>query len=357
MMAIMPLFSQSSADEPFVEFDPPPFVWPPYEQMVKQADWMTDTAFDQLRAYAEESLNRSPQPLDSICYEGHLSNDPLRHKSVEHLQDMQYLYALAWCYEFSKRDTFARQGIKYLDAWTSTYQPTGNDVNEHKLDALFLAYEIFYLLLDRDLSLQVANWIKTLAEMHIAGWNPDEGSSNRHAKSVKLILLAGRCIENKRLINFATIAYQELLEKCLLPTGATTDLERRRSMHYNVNCLQVLLETAMLIDPWMPDIYHKTIKGGGSLERSVAFAVPYIKGDMEFEEWVGNEIAFDKRRALSKDPFYQPGKIWDRSEGIYSILFAMQHDPKLVLLGDRLLNDFGASEHHSVHKILAAAHQ
>ncbi|NND07882.1 MAG: hypothetical protein HKN87_16005 [Saprospiraceae bacterium] len=346
--------AQSNVPESFVEFDLPPFVWPTYQQEFSEKKWQMDTVFDQVRQYAIEGLERSPQPLDSIHYEGYLSNAPQRHQSVKQLRDMQYLYALAWSYEFTHQQKFAQQGIEYLSAWTSAYKPTGNDVNENKLDAIFLGYTIFYPLLERDLRQQIEDWMKTLAEMHISLWDPDEGSSNRHAKSVKLILLAGRCLDNKRLLNFATIAYQELLQKCLLPTGATTDLERRKSMHYNVSCLQVLLEVALLIDPWMPDIYTLKTENGGSLKRSVAFLLPYVLGKQEFREWVGTNVeGFDRKRAISQDPYYQPGKKWDPAEGVFCILFARQYESRLDAPSSRLLAESAQWEHEAINKLLA----
>ncbi len=346
------LQGQALSSSRYIEFDPPPMVWPDETSVGGLADWLKDSSFIAVKRLAEKGLLLAPDPIDSIHYEGHLSNDLLRHQSVDHLQDMKVLRALAWSFVITGSDDFAQQGIRYLEAWTSAYRPTGNDVNENKLDAIFLAYQVFYPLLHRDLRTQVSIWMKSIAERHIALWNPNVGSSNRQAKRVKLVLMAGKCLENKRLINFAVIAYQELLTTCLLPGGQTTDLERRKSMHYNINCLQLLLEVAHLIDPWLSEIYTWQTADGGSLKTSVDFMLPYASGEVSHEEWIGSQVEFDQRRAQSQDPFYQPGKLWDRKESLYTIMLASQYDKNLRQLVEVMLAESGTHEHRFLNKLL-----
>jgi hypothetical protein len=84
-------------------------------------------------ADAETRLSQLPRPLAVIHYEGLLDTDPRRVETQKSLEDMDRLASLsdAWCATGDTRYIAPLRAL--ILAWSGTYMPTGNAINENKL--------------------------------------------------------------------------------------------------------------------------------------------------------------------------------------------------------------------------------
>ncbi|GAB4170434.1 MAG: hypothetical protein Fur0032_09330 [Terrimicrobiaceae bacterium] len=90
---------------------------------------------------AGEHLGQPATPLEEIHYEGLVHTNPRRIATVEKLKQMG---AMAWVVRYwqTSEDPRAAETLsEWILAWTSTYRPTGNDVNENKLRPVLVAYD------------------------------------------------------------------------------------------------------------------------------------------------------------------------------------------------------------------------
>lgn len=93
--------------------------------------------YDSIFREATESLIRIPQPIEEIHYEGLLENDPKRIKTTHSLKDIDAVVSLIYSSYGIENDEYGEKIKDFVWAWTTTFRPDGNPINENKLDALF----------------------------------------------------------------------------------------------------------------------------------------------------------------------------------------------------------------------------
>lgn len=326
---------QTDKGPTYLEFDLPPAIWlTPAEQQQLKTDHSPEkeVVLADFRELADAALTRRPNPSDSIFYEGLVSNHPRRLQAAEYLEDMRLLHALIWTYLLTGEQPYARKARSYLLAWASTYRPTGNDVNENKLNPCFLTYAVLKDELPRKKQKEVESWLMNIAAKQQQGWRLGEVAGNRHAKRLKLIWILGLALEDRELQEFAFSRSREVLQKALFPDGRSHDLERRDAMHYHVSCINGLLELSLIARISGIKLYSETTPEGASIQKSVEYTLPYVRGEKIHPEWVNSQVALDHRRGASGDPYYRPGKPWDPVEAIDMLLMASVYEPELKIL-------------------------
>lgn len=338
---------QTDKGPTYLEFDLPPTIWlTPAEQKQLRTDDSPEkqAVLADFRAIADHALKRRPNPSDSIFYEGLVSNHPRRLQAAEYLEDMRLLHALIWTYLLTGEQKYARRARSYLLAWASTYRPTGNDVNENKLNPCFLTYGLLKHELSNKKQKEVERWLTDIAARQKEGWRLGETAGNRHAKRLKLIWILGLALEDRELQEFAFSRSREVLRKALFPDGRSHDLERRDAMHYHVSCINGLLELSLIARISDINLYAETTPEGASIQKSVEYTLPYVRGEKIHPEWVNSQVALDHKRGASGDPYYRPGKPWDPVEAIDMLLMASVYDPPLRTLATPLRKERETSE-------------
>lgn len=316
----------------YLEFDLPPVIWLTAAERQKlsadssPAKKVVEANF---RRMADAALQRPANPSDSIFYEGLVSNHPKRLAAAAYLEDMRFLHAFIWTYLFTGEKKYARRAQSYLLAWAATYRPTGNDVNENKLNPCFLTFEVLKDQLSKKQRARAEQWLRDIASKQKEGWRLGEVAGNRHSKRLKLILVLGLALEDRELQVFALDKAREVLQKSLFPDGRSHDLERRDAMHYHVSCVDGLLELSLIARIAEIDLYREKTPGGGSIKKSVDYTLPYVRGEKIHPEWTNSQVALDHRRGASGDPYYRPGKPWDPKEAIDMLTLASVYDPAL----------------------------
>jgi len=326
--------------EDYAEFNLPKLIWLDHNQReyLKASLSASDTLPSQLLAmfeHAENAAIKKPSPIREIHYQGLVASHPDRLETVKNLEDMFAIRALAWAAWFKDDALLAEACFRYLDAWAKTYVPTGNDVNENKLTYCFLAYDLLHAKYPDKNWEPVRKWLHTVARKQKNTWSK-RGSSNRHAKRLKLILLGALLFDDKELFDFAQNIIEEFLQHALRADGTTRDLERRDAMHYNAGNVKAILQCAIIFRSLGRDVYNFETPSGASLKNSVAFIVPYVKGEKTYAEWVNTTVQLDRDRWASGDPFYRPGIPWDPSEGISLLLLSSVFEPEYLPLAQTL---------------------
>lgn len=222
--------------ELFYEYGPPPTIWlnkAGRNLMAEQASLLDADIYDEIISNANQALEVDPNPTDSIFYEGLVSNNPRRLDMRQHFRDITNLVYLINAYVLTNKQAYAEQTMAIAVAWAKKYKPTGNDVNENKLRDFFYAFDIHRDTFSDEDRILVEDWLKLMASKQIAHWDIEIGSSNRHAKRMKIILMAGITFDNQEYIDFAVQEIEKILDDSLYPDGTSRDLERRDAIHYH----------------------------------------------------------------------------------------------------------------------------
>ncbi len=320
---------------PYVEFDMPFTVWlteDERELLAQYRDTITEApAYQSIYQQAVHALDKEPSPIETIYYEGHVSNHPDRVRSALHLQDMKDIRALTWVYLITHEKRFAEKAIEFISAWAGVYKPKGNDVNENKLNFCFYAYDSLKHLMNADQKENIKEWLHDIGQSLLDKW-PGDGASNRHMKRLKVILLASLSLNNPQWKQFVIDKTKPVLEASLLPDGTTRDLHHRDSMHYNISSLSNLFKLAYFLRIHDINLYTYQTANGASLKKCIEFIVPYIQGEKVYKEWVNSKVELDRKRWESGDPYYRPGKPWNPAEAYDMLVIASVFHPEYIQL-------------------------
>ena len=85
----------------------------------------------------KKALAASPNPVDTIFYEGLLDIDPRRIETSKSLNDMNLLTNLIYYGYVENNEEIGPKVKLFVLAWASTYLPNGNPINENKFITKF----------------------------------------------------------------------------------------------------------------------------------------------------------------------------------------------------------------------------
>ena len=93
--------------------------------------------YDSINGLATKALAHNPQSLSILSYEGMLPTHPDRVATEESLQDMDMVVNLIYASYVESTGKYGAKANQFVFAWSNSYIPTGNPINENKLSALF----------------------------------------------------------------------------------------------------------------------------------------------------------------------------------------------------------------------------
>ena len=211
--------------------------------------------FKEVEREARKYIEMEPEPLRVIHYEGLLNTDPRRIESVRRLSQMDAAAALLHGWQASGDNRFAAALKRMILAWATTFEPTGNDVNENKLYPLFVAYEALRPKFEAKERSSVDEWLRRMAEMHAQNVAQPRMLSNRFTKSLRMLAIFGRILHHEPWREASERGFKRFVSESLRADGTSFDLEHRDSLTYHNSALRPLIELAILAGTDGPALY------------------------------------------------------------------------------------------------------
>ncbi|MBC8136303.1 MAG: alginate lyase family protein [Fibrella sp.] len=286
-----------------------------------------------LQTEADAMLAAKPHPLTVIHYEGLLDTNPERITTRTALTDMDRLVVLGQAWAASGETRYRDAAMAYVRAWSGAYVPTGNPINENKLEPVFVAYGMMRDAFSTDERIRIQAWMRRIAEVEIETGKNVKGTAqdNWHSKRLKIVGLIGRILEKKAFTAYAAKGFKSYVEGSLLPDGRSQDLIKRDAMSYHQSGLKPLLVLALYAAPEEGRaLYRWQAPSGASLQNSVAYLLPYADGTKIHAEWVNTREPLDRQRAAAGIAYYQPGKPFDPKSATETFEFASAFDPRFT---------------------------
>ncbi len=198
---------------------------------------------------ADLALARPPCPVETLASAGSTDRADARvvatRAGFEDADDAAIL-ALAWK---------ATGGVPYRDAavarllaWADTNVPTGNPIDETRLDGLVHAYRVMRPTLTPEEDTRVRGWLTTMRDAKRAWrFGPRTAFNNHRTHQLKMLLLLDRALDDEVAFAADRIAAERHAATNLdAATGSSVDLRERGALYYHVYNLDAWLEIGLL---------------------------------------------------------------------------------------------------------------
>ncbi len=293
-----------------------------------QSDPEAAMLFADFRRLADASLDAPPRPVKRIATAGILVSDPAKAESRRALQDMTKIQALGFACAVTSKASYGVAAKRMILAWSQTCQPTGQPVDETKLQPLFLAYGLTRPVFSAAERVPVELWLRLIAKRELAQARPDSvtASNNWNSHRLNLIGQIGFLLKDQDLVDRAVSGFKTQIQHNLLPDGSSLDFQERDALHYHCYDLEPLLALAIAAHQYGLDLYDYQAPSGASLRLSVQFLVPFCDGSATHAEWVHSKVAFDRARAQAGETKFQIGSRFNPEDGLQVLALASFFD-------------------------------
>src|SRR5262249_40586585 len=146
--------------------------------------------------------------------------------------------------------------------------------------------------------------------------HPESNSAknNHMSHRLKIIGHVAYLLPDVALGRWVADEYSHHLERNLNPDGTTFDFHQRDALHYHVYDLLPLVELAIAADKNGAAFYRQQTANGATLEKAIAFLIPYVSGEQTHAEFVHSSVKFDQKRSAAGDPSIRVGALWKPAE-------------------------------------------
>ena len=278
---------------------------------------------------ARKFIGEPATPLEVIHYEGLVNTDPKRIETVKHLKQAGEAGHLLRYWQATGDPAAAKTLADWILAWFTTYELTGNDVNENKFFPMLTAYYYLRDQFPEAARKQVDAFVEELGELHAKAVRQSDHFTNRYTKHVRLTAICGMILDRPEWIATAREGVKRFVSASLYGDGTSHDLRRRDTLTYHSSALRPPMHLAMLAGEEGIEIYEWENEKGGSIKKSVDYVVPYATGEKTREEWKNSKIGLDRRRAEAGLKKYQPGQLYDPQDATELMEVASFFDPDL----------------------------
>jgi hypothetical protein len=255
-------------------------------------------------------LNDQPKALERLQVEGLLPHEGIYDQSAEALNDLELMRNAALAWRATGDDRYLRLVDRFLYAWSTTYQPSFNPIDETRFEGLILAYDLTASALPVKTRNAAAAFIAKLANGYVeqidAQPRPLTGTfrNNWQSHRVKLIAMGAFTLDDRKLINAAQRLFIEHIGDNIAPDGSTFDFTERDALRYVTYDLQPLVTAALAARRhnrnWLPE----RAANGATLANALNWLTPYALGVKTHDEYVHTVVPFDIKRREAGLPGY-----------------------------------------------------
>lgn len=288
--------------------------------------------YDTFEQSTANFLSDQPNAIDTIRTEGLLKGNPKKIKTAAALADIYKMYATALLYRLNSDKKYLNKSIEFLNAWAKINQPNGDPIDDTNLERAVEAYDLIKQEIPNQGKRLIIDWLRNTANAEINSKRMKPGRTtainNWNAHRLKIVGLIGYAINDRELISWTIDHLKKHIEINLYPDGTSFDFKERDAMHYHIYDLEPMLKLAIAIDRAKgEDFYHYQSTTGSSIQKSVEWMIPYVKGEKQHEEYVNTKVKFDRDRAKNGEAGFAAGSFFKPSMALPVFKYSSYFDP------------------------------
>jgi hypothetical protein len=269
-------------------------------------------------ASASKNLSATPHAIARMHTEGTLPHQGIRDESEAAQADFPIMRDAALAWRLTKEKRYLDQVDSFLRAWTTTYVPSFNPIDETRLESVILSFVLTSDALTAETRAAAQSFLRTLGEGYVARSKsrqdatkkPNSGvwTNNWQSHRIKLMAMAAGALNDRALLDKVHERYLDQLNNNLLADGSVIDFEERDALHYVVYDLEPLSMAAIVAQGFGQQWLHDKGANGKSLAHALDWLIPYASGQKQHEEYVNTKVEFDHARAKAGVPGF--GGMW-----------------------------------------------
>ncbi|MDR6235727.1 alginate lyase family protein [Pseudomonas oryzihabitans] len=281
-----------------------------------------------------------PQALPVIHTEGTLPHTGSHDQSAAAVRDFNYMLDLALAWRDAHDAAALTRLAGYFDAWTQTYRPSFDPIDETNLGNLIVAYRLTAADLPKATAQRTRVFIEQLARGYLDWMEVHRGdargvwSNNWQSHRVKLAVLAASALNDEALFARARKAFVAQLSANVRPDGEVLDFTQRDALHYVVYDLEPLVVAAAVAQGRGENWLRLPGREGQTLAAALDWLLPYAQGQRSHEEFQHSTVRFDAQRAQAGLPGFSGP--WDPVSAKALYWLASLLDPGYTAIARRL---------------------
>nr|WP_244197969.1 alginate lyase family protein [Caballeronia ptereochthonis] len=288
----------------------------------------------------QSHVNDQPRPRAKLHTEGTLPHEGIHDESVEAEKDLDLMRDAALAWRVTGDERYLRLVDRFLFAWTTTYQPSFNPIDETNFESLILAYDLTASALPVKTRNAANAFITKMVTGYVADMDkqprPLTGTyrNNWQSHRVKLVAMGAFTIDDRKLIDAAQRLFVEHIGDNIAPDGSTVDFAERDALRYVTYDLQPLVTAALAARRHNRNWVAERAPSGATLAEALNWLTPYALGTRTHEEFVHSSVPFDaKRREAGLPGFSGP---WDPKNASELYYLAARMDGRYAPVALRL---------------------
>jgi hypothetical protein len=260
-----------------------------------------------LLARASRQLAQTPHPMARLHTEGTLPHQGIYDESLMAERDFPVMRDAAVAWRLTGERRYAEQVDAFLRAWTATYVPSYNPIDETNLGPLIQSYAWARDGLSPETRAATGRFLSTLAEGYITRSETHRDSprppqsatwtNNWQSHRVKIMAMSAAALDDHTLLAKVEQLFLAQLANNVKPDGSVIDFEQRDALHYVVFDLEPLATAAVAAQPFGRDWLRLKSSTGSSLASALSWLAPYASGERMHQEFVHSQVEFDRTRA------------------------------------------------------------
>ena len=247
---------------------------------------------------AEETLGSEVPVVARIDREGKLPSDPRFKASDDAVRSVDRIYQWAMCARVAAEPlagSCREHAARAVDAWTTTFRPSGNPINDMYLVPVIQAIDLLLPIAAPEQHRRWSAWCLDFARQGDAYYAPLKTTNavtfNNWA-SWRLLLrgLTGKVGRDTAVVKSTRELVTAHVERNLRADGSSVDFEERDALHYHTYDLEPLVLLALFVPEVVDDRAMQRIESG------LQFLRPFVQGEQTHIEFVRSTVLFDRQR-------------------------------------------------------------
>jgi len=289
-----------------------PKLWDVNNEVWSQISSKNDKMISKLKKSARKYLAQEPNPIMVLGSAGKTSiNDPSLKKSRKGFQDADHAAVLSLLYILTSNPIYFNKARDILLAWATINKPTGNPIDESRLEGMVWAYDLLTCQLAENDKIQIEHWLETIRQKKLTWhYGASSGINNHRIHQLKMLLLLDKVLNHAgQWERDLASAKKYSLINVDSKTGESVDYRQRHALHYHNYTLKAWLEISLITGCCQKPV-----------TQAFNFLIERIRSNQIDGEFLNSEAKIDGERADGGFDYAKQGGTFDIREAIMPIV-------------------------------------